>query len=235
MFGGSCDRPSGPVTISSDYLDPAKPIVREQLEKAGVRLAHLLDVIFKVKERLVVRLADLRMRTFSRSPSPEFGNWALDNIRNGRHLGKWHAAAPVIRVLRIYRRIYSNKDRPMTASLGRRSGYCEVPSFRSRCQRSLGNSQAIVTLARRSRADLMASMRHKSSPSAVVRWRRMLTCAAREVPSWFDDGIENRSEERASVRYHALCRSPQISSAAAARRDFPSGPTDSCSKKKSPV
>jgi hypothetical protein len=47
MHGASCDRPSGPVTISSAYLDVNKPVAREQLEKAGVRLAHLLDVLFK--------------------------------------------------------------------------------------------------------------------------------------------------------------------------------------------
>src|SRR4051794_2226561 len=39
----SCDLPSGPVTIDAAYVAANTPVVREQLQKAGVRLAHLLD------------------------------------------------------------------------------------------------------------------------------------------------------------------------------------------------
>jgi hypothetical protein len=31
------------VTIDADYVAANAPVVREQLQKAGVRLAHLLD------------------------------------------------------------------------------------------------------------------------------------------------------------------------------------------------
>jgi hypothetical protein len=41
--GASCDQPSGKVKIDAAYIDANTPIVREQLQKAGVRLAHLLD------------------------------------------------------------------------------------------------------------------------------------------------------------------------------------------------
>jgi hypothetical protein len=39
----SCDHPSGKVTIDAAYVAVNTPIVREQLQKAGVRLAHMLD------------------------------------------------------------------------------------------------------------------------------------------------------------------------------------------------
>lgn len=43
IHGKSCDKPPGDVTINAAYLQANKPIVKEQLQKAGVRLAHLLD------------------------------------------------------------------------------------------------------------------------------------------------------------------------------------------------
>ncbi|WP_283815915.1 S1/P1 nuclease [Bradyrhizobium glycinis] len=46
MHGSSCDRPEGSVTISTEYLAANEPIVKEQLQRAGVRLAALLDSIF---------------------------------------------------------------------------------------------------------------------------------------------------------------------------------------------
>jgi hypothetical protein len=42
--GNSCDAPpSGSVRIDERYVDANVPLIREQLQKAGVRLAHLLD------------------------------------------------------------------------------------------------------------------------------------------------------------------------------------------------
>ena len=41
--GASCDHLSGKVTIDAAYVAANTPIVREQLQKAGVRLAHMLD------------------------------------------------------------------------------------------------------------------------------------------------------------------------------------------------
>jgi hypothetical protein len=41
--GASCDHPSGKVKIDGAYVALNTPIVREQLQKSGVRLAHLLD------------------------------------------------------------------------------------------------------------------------------------------------------------------------------------------------
>ena len=41
--GASCGRPVGKVTIDAAYVAVNAPIVREQLQKAGVRLAHMLD------------------------------------------------------------------------------------------------------------------------------------------------------------------------------------------------
>jgi S1/P1 Nuclease len=41
--GASCDQSAGKVQIDSAYVAANVPIVREQLQKAGVRLAHLLD------------------------------------------------------------------------------------------------------------------------------------------------------------------------------------------------
>ena len=43
MHGNSCDQPSGSVRIDQAYIDKNVPIVKEQLQKAGVRLADLLD------------------------------------------------------------------------------------------------------------------------------------------------------------------------------------------------
>jgi hypothetical protein len=40
---GSCDLPPGSVTIDAAYVAASTPVIREQLQKAGVRLAHLLD------------------------------------------------------------------------------------------------------------------------------------------------------------------------------------------------
>jgi hypothetical protein len=45
--GASCDRPSGKVKIDDAYVVANTPIVREQLQKAGVRLAHLLDAALR--------------------------------------------------------------------------------------------------------------------------------------------------------------------------------------------
>jgi S1/P1 Nuclease len=41
--GASCDQPAGKVTIDAAYVVANTPIVRGQLQKAGVRLARLLD------------------------------------------------------------------------------------------------------------------------------------------------------------------------------------------------
>jgi hypothetical protein len=41
--GASCDHPSGKVQIDAAYVVTNAPIIREQLQKAGVRLAHMLD------------------------------------------------------------------------------------------------------------------------------------------------------------------------------------------------
>ena len=43
MHGNSCDQPSGSVRIDQAYIDKNVPIVKEQLQKAGIRLAGLLD------------------------------------------------------------------------------------------------------------------------------------------------------------------------------------------------
>jgi len=42
----SCDMTSGTLNISAQYLDANEPVVKEQLQKAGVRLARLLDTAF---------------------------------------------------------------------------------------------------------------------------------------------------------------------------------------------
>jgi len=42
----SCDPSSQDLTIGTDYLDANASAVKEQLQKAGVRLAHLLDIAF---------------------------------------------------------------------------------------------------------------------------------------------------------------------------------------------
>jgi len=41
--GSSCDLPPGSVAINVAYVSANTPILREQLAKAGVRLAHLLE------------------------------------------------------------------------------------------------------------------------------------------------------------------------------------------------
>jgi nuclease S1 len=46
MNGPSCEEPEGSVAISQAYLDANEPVVKEQLQKAGVRLARLLDATF---------------------------------------------------------------------------------------------------------------------------------------------------------------------------------------------
>jgi hypothetical protein len=43
MHVSSCDTTSGALNISTQYLDANEPVVNEQLQKAGVRLAKLLD------------------------------------------------------------------------------------------------------------------------------------------------------------------------------------------------
>jgi hypothetical protein len=42
--GASCDQPSGKVKIDAAYVTVNTPVIREQLQKEGVRLAHMLDV-----------------------------------------------------------------------------------------------------------------------------------------------------------------------------------------------
>jgi S1/P1 Nuclease len=44
--GASCDAVTGPLTIDAAYLKTNEPLVKEQIQKAGVRLARLLDTIF---------------------------------------------------------------------------------------------------------------------------------------------------------------------------------------------
>jgi hypothetical protein len=46
VHGSSCDKPDGSVTVNADYLKTNEPIVKEQLQKAGVRLSKLLDAAF---------------------------------------------------------------------------------------------------------------------------------------------------------------------------------------------
>lgn len=46
VHGQSCDKPDENVTINAEYLETNEPIVREQLQKAAVRLAKLLDAAF---------------------------------------------------------------------------------------------------------------------------------------------------------------------------------------------
>jgi hypothetical protein len=50
VFGreNSCEAPpSDSVTIDQSYIDANVPFIREQLQKAGVRLAHLLDAVLR--------------------------------------------------------------------------------------------------------------------------------------------------------------------------------------------
>lgn len=46
MHGASCDMPAGGVAIDAEYLDANEPVVKEQLQKAGARLARVLDAAF---------------------------------------------------------------------------------------------------------------------------------------------------------------------------------------------
>jgi hypothetical protein len=46
MHGPSCDAGVGSVPIGADYLDANEPVLKEQLQKAGVRLARILDTAF---------------------------------------------------------------------------------------------------------------------------------------------------------------------------------------------
>ena len=46
MHGSSCDMTSGALNVSAQYLDANEPVVKAQLQKAGVRLARLLDTAF---------------------------------------------------------------------------------------------------------------------------------------------------------------------------------------------
>jgi hypothetical protein len=47
MHGLSCDAGVGSVPIGADYLDANESVVKEQLQKAGVRLARILDIAFE--------------------------------------------------------------------------------------------------------------------------------------------------------------------------------------------
>jgi hypothetical protein len=48
VHGQSCDPTTDQfLTITTEYIETNKPVVREQLQKAGVRLAHILDEAFK--------------------------------------------------------------------------------------------------------------------------------------------------------------------------------------------
>ena len=66
--GASRDHPSGKVKIDTAYVAVNTPIVREQLQKAGVRLAHLLDAPGTIKTTLPNKAsyAELRQRAQSR-------------------------------------------------------------------------------------------------------------------------------------------------------------------------
>jgi hypothetical protein len=46
VHGPSCDIGVGSVSISADYLDANEQVVKERLQKAGVRLARILDTAF---------------------------------------------------------------------------------------------------------------------------------------------------------------------------------------------
>lgn len=46
MHDQSCDLSTDSLTITTDYLEANKPVVKEQLQKAAVRLARTLDVAF---------------------------------------------------------------------------------------------------------------------------------------------------------------------------------------------
>jgi len=46
MHGQSCDPLGDNLTITIDYLESSKSVVREQLQKSAVRLARILDMAF---------------------------------------------------------------------------------------------------------------------------------------------------------------------------------------------
>ena len=46
MHGSSCDTIGSALNISTQYLDANEPVVKQQLQRASVRLAHLLDTAF---------------------------------------------------------------------------------------------------------------------------------------------------------------------------------------------
>jgi hypothetical protein len=46
LNGPACEMTSSALNISAQYLDANEPVVKEQLQKAGVRLARLLDTAF---------------------------------------------------------------------------------------------------------------------------------------------------------------------------------------------
>jgi hypothetical protein len=60
--GASCDHPSGKVKIDAAYVLANAPIIREQLQKSGVRLAHLLDAASLGPVSVPGLFFDLRMR-----------------------------------------------------------------------------------------------------------------------------------------------------------------------------
>jgi hypothetical protein len=41
--GASCNHPAGKVNIDAAYVAVNAPVIRDQLQKSGVRLAHMLD------------------------------------------------------------------------------------------------------------------------------------------------------------------------------------------------
>lgn len=51
MHGASCDQTHESMAITTEYLESNKPVVREQLLKAAVRLARLLDTAFDADAR----------------------------------------------------------------------------------------------------------------------------------------------------------------------------------------
>jgi hypothetical protein len=46
MHGPSCDMTNSALNIDDQYLAENEPVVKQQLQKAGVRLARLLDTAF---------------------------------------------------------------------------------------------------------------------------------------------------------------------------------------------
>jgi hypothetical protein len=46
MNGDSCDARAGGVATDIEYLNANEPVVKEQLRKAAVRLARILDTAF---------------------------------------------------------------------------------------------------------------------------------------------------------------------------------------------